>query len=256
MIVSHELPAGWVDTGEADKIQPSAVAGLVHVVTLEPEDVELLRGPAGLQGPEGPAGPAGDQGPAGQAGPAGPATQSVLPAGMVGHFRRKVAPPGWLAMVGVGVLVADYPELVAACYVGDADNATAEGFYRCNAADGSGRNVAGAYLFVEDARGDFIRGWDSRQARKLGDVQGDAIRNITGSMVMHGSGEGSVLAAATGALVGYGWRGAYRSAGATLGGAGSYDGLYFDASAMVPTAAENRPRNRSYLMCVSTGKAV
>ena len=53
MIVSHIKPAGWVDTDEVGLIQPSAVAGMDHVVTLEPEDIALLTGPAGPQGPQG-----------------------------------------------------------------------------------------------------------------------------------------------------------------------------------------------------------
>lgn len=269
MIVAHELPAGWVDTGEADKIQPSEVAGLVHTVTLEPADVETLRGPAGdqgpagpqgpqgIEGPQGPAGPQGDQGPAGPAGPqgpqgdqgpqgiqgpqgpAGPATQSILPAGMIGAFRRSAAPAGWLAMIGVGVLVANYPELVAACYVGDADNATAEGFYRCNAADGSGRNVAGDYLFIEDMRENFIRGWTPGGARKLGAYQADALQNH-----QH---EFPFLAGSSG-----GQYGLIDSANSGSSGRPAVWGVH-------PSArydAETRPRNRSYLICVSTGKAV
>ena len=47
MIVSHVKPESWVDTGEAGKIQPSEVAGLVHAVSLEAADIELLRGPQG-----------------------------------------------------------------------------------------------------------------------------------------------------------------------------------------------------------------
>lgn len=75
MIVSHVKPEGWVDTGEAGKIQPSEVAGLVHSVSLEAADIELLRGPQGPQGLKGdtgatgPQGPQGVQGAAGQSGP-------------------------------------------------------------------------------------------------------------------------------------------------------------------------------------------
>ncbi len=65
MIVSHVKPESWVDTGEAGKIQPSEVAGLAHVVSLSPEDVEILRGPQGLPGADGAPGPQGPQGPQG-----------------------------------------------------------------------------------------------------------------------------------------------------------------------------------------------
>jgi len=66
MIVSHVKPESWVDTGEAGKIQPSEVAGLVHSVSLEAADIELLRGPEGPQGPQGPQGEPGPVGPAGE----------------------------------------------------------------------------------------------------------------------------------------------------------------------------------------------
>ena len=131
MIVTHEMPAGWVDTGEAGKIQPSHVAGMVHVVTLEPGDglqgppgpqgpagPEGPPGPQGIQGlpglpgddgapgadgaqgPQGPAGPQGPQGPAGPQGPqgpAGPAGSPVVEFGAVGSYafcRGKVVDSG------------------------------------------------------------------------------------------------------------------------------------------------------------------
>ncbi len=91
MIVEHVKPAGWADTDEAGKIQSSEVVGLVHVVNLGPEDVELLRGPPGEPGPAGPQGEKGakgDQGPQGvqgmqgvqgEQGPAGPAGVAPVP---------------------------------------------------------------------------------------------------------------------------------------------------------------------------------
>lgn len=47
MIVEHVKPEAWADTDEAGKIQPSEVAGLVHVVTLEPGDMPAAAMPAG-----------------------------------------------------------------------------------------------------------------------------------------------------------------------------------------------------------------
>ena len=81
MIVSHVKPESWVDTDEAGKIQPSEVAGLVHAVSLEAADIELLRGPQGQQGLKGdtgetgatgPQGPQGLKGDTGETGPQGP----------------------------------------------------------------------------------------------------------------------------------------------------------------------------------------
>lgn len=59
MLIQHQLPPGWEDTDEPGKIQPSAVVGLAHVLTMEPGDIEALRGPEGPRGPQGPQGDAG-----------------------------------------------------------------------------------------------------------------------------------------------------------------------------------------------------
>ena len=83
MIVSHVKPESWVDTGEAGKIQPSEVAGLVHVVSLEAADIELLRGPEGPQGLKGDTGATGPQGPQGLKGATG-ATGPQGPQGLKG----------------------------------------------------------------------------------------------------------------------------------------------------------------------------
>jgi hypothetical protein len=108
--VEHVKPADWVDTQEAGKIQPSAVAGLVHTVVLEPEDIESLRGPkgdtgdAGMAGADGAPGQKGDKGDKGEAGPAGAdgadgADGAVGPKGDAGEAGPKgdtgdIGPPG------------------------------------------------------------------------------------------------------------------------------------------------------------------
>lgn len=62
-----------------------------------------------------------------------------------------------LLLEGQGILVADYPELTAAVYVGDADNPTAPAFYRADDAAGTIRNIAGIYLILPDATGEYPR---------------------------------------------------------------------------------------------------
>ena len=69
MRVTHVKPEGWVDTSEADLIQPSAVAELVHMVELEEGD--LLQGQQGLPGADGAQGPQGLPGADGAQGPQG-----------------------------------------------------------------------------------------------------------------------------------------------------------------------------------------
>jgi len=83
--------------------------------------------------------------------------------------------------------------------------------------------------------------------RTLVSAQGDAIRNITGSW---GSPSfGSVEAfygTASGAFV----KGARVNDMATNGGSYAASLSSFDASRVVPTANENRPRNVAVLYCV------
>jgi hypothetical protein len=63
-----------------------------------------------------------------------------------------------LPLNGQGILRASYPDLDAACYVGDSANPTAEAFYRADDAGGTSRNTTGIYLILPDSRSAFIRG--------------------------------------------------------------------------------------------------
>lgn len=81
MLITHELPAGWVDTGEASRIQPSHVAGMAHVVELEPADIVAIGGRF---------------------------------AGEVAFFATAAAPAGWLICNGQTVSRATYSKLFAA----------------------------------------------------------------------------------------------------------------------------------------------
>jgi len=65
-----------------------------------------------------------------------------------------------LLLEGQGILAGDYLDLVAATYVGDLDNGTAEGFFRADNSDGTSRNINGAYFILPDARGLALRALD------------------------------------------------------------------------------------------------
>lgn len=101
---------------------------------------------------------------------------------------------------------------------------------------------------VPDWRGDAIRINDDERGvdpeRVLGSEQGDAIRNITGSLpgTCHVGGQG------TGAL-----RSTWKSSLGNIGDGSDYT-MEFDASLVVPTADENRMRNRSCCMYVYIGR--
>lgn len=101
---------------------------------------------------------------------------------------------------------------------------------------------------LPDNRGEFERAWDDGRGvdsgRTLGSAQSDAIRNITGSL-------NNVQKQLTGAM---GFSGAFFDQG-YVGGGNSGGGspshvVGFDASRVVPTAAENRPRNLALLAAI------
>lgn len=100
-------------------------------------------------------------------------------------------------------------------------------------------------LVLTEARGEFIRVWDDARgvdaSRTLLSAQSDAIRNITGGFVGYDYGFDSSGA----------WSGAFKyvtkgSNTAASGGTGGEVTTSFDASLVVPTASENRPRNVAF----------
>ncbi|MEI7366946.1 tail fiber protein [Pectobacterium sp. 1950-15] len=139
-----------------------------------------------------------------------PITASEL-AGMPQLFPGAVAPAGWLKCNGQQFDTAQFPVLAS-------------------------RYPSG---FLPDLRGEFVRGWDDGRgvdaSRALMSAQGDAIRNITGTFNPGGWG-----ISADGVF----------SRGDTRGSnSGQFHDsalITFDASTVVPTANENRPRNIAF----------
>ena len=165
------------------------------------------------------------------------AVDSSLPSGAVMYFAMQAAPLGWLKADGSAVSRTQYPALFAAI-------GTTFGV-------GDGRTT----FNLPDLRGEFVRGWDGGRnidpGRAFGSAQGDAIRNITGA-IDTGINSGHQLfdeATATGALAisQRRWK-AWTSD--TQDGRNNPSAFDFDASRVVPTAAENRPRNIALLACI------
>ncbi|WP_447518588.1 phage tail-collar fiber domain-containing protein [Escherichia coli] len=148
---------------------------------------------------------------------------SALPVGVPVPWPLATAPVGWLKCNGAIFTAAQYPKLAQA-YPG---------------------------LKLPDLRGEFIRGWDDGRgvddSRTLLSAQGDAIRNITGEMDY----TLSSLATSNGALYNKntGQRYVERatvSSNHTVEDKWKDRIIAIDASRIVPTASENRPRNVAF----------
>ena len=158
--------------------------------------------------------------------------------GEIAFFARPNPPNGWLKANGAAVSRTTYSALFAAI----------------GTTFGSGDGLTTFNL--PDLRGEFIRGLDEGRyvdsERRLGTAQGDAIRNITGKL--DGSAMGSGNQVLEGKMIASGAIGTtyqQRQWSGDQGGWGEQSVSFdFDASRVVPTANENRPRNIALLACI------
>ena len=158
--------------------------------------------------------------------------------GEVAFFARTTPPSGWLKANGAAVSRTTYAALFAA--IGTTFGA------------GDGRTT----FNLPDLRGEFLRGLDDGRnidrGRRLGTAQGDAIRNITGKLDSSAMGSGNQVL--EGKMIASGAIGTtyqQRQWSGDQGGWGEQSVSFdFDASRVVPTANENRPRNVALLACI------
>lgn len=158
--------------------------------------------------------------------------------GMVAYFATTSAPSGFLKCNGAAISRTTYASLFAR--IGTTYGA------------GDGRTT----FNLPDLRGEFLRCLDDGRnvdaGRRLGTAQGDAIRNITGAFdTSKGSWAQQFVdfAETSGAFDlirgNKQWTGDPNNGGNNLP-----TGFKFDASRVVPTANENRPRNIALLACI------
>jgi hypothetical protein len=120
------------------------------------------------------------------------AIQNILPPGCIVEWNLNTDPATYgarfLLLNGQGILRANYSELDANVYVGDANNAAVAaaggGFFRADDAAGTTPNITGVYLILPESRGYTTRGLDlaasvdpAGASRVLGDNQNFALQN-------------------------------------------------------------------------------
>ena len=156
-----------------------------------------------------------------------------VPVGAVAYFAQDAPPFGWLKANGAAVSRTVYANLFAAI---------GERYGR-----GDGRTT----FNLPDLRGEFIRSWDAGRGidsgRVFGSAQSDAIRNITGEIGLIQRTDINEYVAPSGAFT------ELRKVSGYIGGGAPDNWLTitnFSASNVVPTAAENRPRNIALLACI------
>lgn len=112
--------------------------------------------------------------------------QNGMPLGAIVDFAGVTAPNTWMLCFGQAIEVSAYPEFVAACYVGNALNATAGFGYRTTSQTdpSANRSTSGQYIVLPDLRGRVSAGVDNMggtAAGRLGTVGGMTTGLLGGS---------------------------------------------------------------------------
>ena len=158
--------------------------------------------------------------------------------GEIAFFARSTPPSGWLKANGAAVSRTTYAALFDA--IGTTFGA------------GDGRTT----FNLPDLRGEFLRGLDDGRnvdgGRRLGSSQGDAIRNITGKFWSEFKGYKYIISTNADGVFNVtdsdGGRDTFKGDVANYGMINKK--VEFNASRVVPTANENRPRNIALLACI------
>jgi microcystin-dependent protein len=154
--------------------------------------------------------------------------------GMIAYFAANAIPSGWLKANGANVSRTTYATLFSAI----------------GTLYGAGDGVT--TFTLPDMRGQFPRGWDDGRGvdsgRAIGSTQGDAIVNITGTLIgnCHGEAKSFIFASGTFTMDTIPSRTAKWEAYPI----NSFTRAYFAASNQVTTAAEFRPVNFALLACI------
>lgn len=111
--------------------------------------------------------------------------QNGMPLGAVVDFAGVTAPNTWMLCFGQAIEVSAYPEFVAACYVGNALNATAGFCYRTTSQTdpSANRSTSGQYIVLPDLRGRVAAGKDNMggtNANRLGTFSGFTTNSVIG----------------------------------------------------------------------------
>lgn len=115
---------------------------------------------------------------------------SNLPIGIILGWDSSTPPTDFLSLDGSTVLIANIPFLAPVIYCGDANNATADYYYKfTNPANPNGsRSTAGTYILLKDTSGRFARGWKNGQTidsgRAFNSYQDDAFQGHYHSTVL------------------------------------------------------------------------